>query len=68
MFKRDRTPVWAQVASAPVLDREGRLKGVVTVCQDITARKQAEQALRESEARLRLAQQAAGAAHGTWTC
>lgn len=41
MLKRDGTPVWAQVASAPLLDVEGRLKGVVTVCQDITARKQA---------------------------
>ena len=64
MLKRDGTPIWAQVASAPILDREGRLKGVVTVCQDITERKRAEQALRENEARLRLAQQAAGA--GTW--
>ena len=64
MFKRDRTPVWAQVASAPVLDREGCLKGVVTVCQDITARKRAEQALRENEERLRLAVR--GAEMGWW--
>jgi len=64
MLKRDRTPVWAQVASAPVLDREGRLKGVVTVCQDITARKQAEQALRENDERLRLAIR--GAEMGWW--
>jgi len=64
ILKRDRTPVWAQVSSAPFLDNEGRLAGVVTVCQDVTARKQAEEALRENEARLRLAQQAASA--GTW--
>jgi PAS domain S-box-containing protein len=64
MLKRDRTPVWAQVASSPILDAEGHLQGVVTVCQDITARRQAEEALRENEARLRLAQQAAHA--GTW--
>jgi PAS domain S-box-containing protein len=64
IFKGDRTPVWGQVASAPFLDSEGHLAGVVTVCQDVTARKQAEEALRENEARLRLAQQAAHA--GTW--
>jgi PAS domain S-box-containing protein len=64
MFKRDRTHLWAQVTSAPVLDAEGHLQGVVTVCQDITARRQAEDALRENEARFRLAQQAARA--GTW--
>ena len=49
MLKRDGTAVWAQVASAPVLDREGRLKGVVTVCQDITGHKRAEESLQAAK-------------------
>jgi two-component system CheB/CheR fusion protein len=66
MLKRDRTPIWAQVASAPVLDSEGRLAGVVTVCQDITARKQAEEALRASQERLRLALESAELGWWSW--
>jgi signal transduction histidine kinase len=36
MFKRDGTPIWAQLNSAPLLDSHGRLKGVITVCENIT--------------------------------
>lgn len=39
--------------AAPVLDDEGRLTGVVGVHQDITERKRAEEALRQSEATMR---------------
>ena len=38
MFRLDRTPIWAELASAPFFDSRGRLKGVITVCRDITER------------------------------
>lgn len=46
MFKRDGTPLWASLTSSPVINAHGRLKGVVTVCQNITGRKQAEEQLK----------------------
>jgi PAS domain S-box-containing protein len=50
MFKLDGTPVWAELASAPYFGVEGRLKGVITICQDVTARKLAEEDLRVAKA------------------
>lgn len=52
MFRRDRTPIWASVASAPLLDARGRLKSVITVCQNVTERRLAQAAVQESEERL----------------
>lgn len=45
--------VWVHNSVAPVRDDEGRVLAVVAVAQDVTARRAAEAALRESEARLR---------------
>lgn len=64
MLKRDGTPVWAQLASSPLLDSQGCLKGVITVCQDISDRKQAEEKLKEREELLRLVLEAS--ATGWW--
>jgi diguanylate cyclase (GGDEF)-like protein/PAS domain S-box-containing protein len=51
-------------SAAPIRDEEGNITGVVAVFQDISERKAAELVLQESEARLRLALEAAHM--GTW--
>jgi diguanylate cyclase (GGDEF)-like protein/PAS domain S-box-containing protein len=42
------------MSGAPVFGEDGRLQSVIGTCLDITSRRQAEDALHESEARLRL--------------
>ena len=63
--RRDGSRVWVHVANTPVLDAEDRLIGMLGVSVDITEAKRAEQALQESEERLRMALRAGGM--GTWT-
>ena len=50
---RNGADVWVSVAASPVLDHLGSLAGTIHMIADITERKRAEHALRESEIRIR---------------
>jgi two-component system, cell cycle sensor histidine kinase and response regulator CckA len=51
---------------APDVDAHGTVRGFAVLIHDLTERKRSEEALRESEARLRLAQQAGGIGMWDW--
>jgi diguanylate cyclase (GGDEF)-like protein/PAS domain S-box-containing protein len=52
--RKDGTVIWLEIGGAPVFDAGGRVIGSIGVHNDVTERRLAEQALRESEARYRL--------------
>ncbi|NES94221.1 MAG: PAS domain S-box protein [Desertifilum sp. SIO1I2] len=52
-YRKDGTPFWNELRISPVRDSEGQVTHYIGVQNDITERKQAENALRESEQRER---------------
>jgi PAS domain S-box-containing protein len=63
--RKDGAPIDISVSTAPIRNPDGSVRAVVNVCEDITARKHIERALRESEATLRMATDSAGV--GIWS-
>jgi diguanylate cyclase (GGDEF)-like protein/PAS domain S-box-containing protein len=52
--RKDGTIIWIEIGGAPVVDSSGNVVGSIGVHNDVTERRLAEEALRESEARYRL--------------
>lgn len=58
-IRKDKAVVWGRLTVSLIRDKDGSLLYTVIVCEDITVRKQAEEALRQSEAQLAAAQRVA---------
>ncbi|MEQ1500879.1 MAG: PAS domain S-box protein [Myxococcota bacterium] len=65
LTRPDGTPVWIQVNTEPIRGASGELRSLLVSFVDVTAKRATEQALRASEAQLKLAQ--AVARIGSWT-
>jgi len=65
--KPDGSSMWLRTSKLPLRDREGKVIGVIGTYEDITERKRAEKALRESEAELREALLAAQMGVWRWS-
>ena len=55
ILRKDGSAFWSEITSTPVLDEEGNISGFLGITRDITERIKAQEALKESEERLRLA-------------
>ena len=58
--RSDGSALWVQVSASPLRAADGTFTGALALISDLTERRRAEAALRESEARLRLALDVAG--------
>jgi two-component system, cell cycle sensor histidine kinase and response regulator CckA len=54
-YRKDGTPYWTLLQIQPIFDETGQIQNYFSIQKDITARKNIEFALRESEERMRLA-------------
>ena len=54
MRRKDGMVIWVEIGGAPVVDSESNVVGSIGVYKDVTERRLAEEALRDSEARYRL--------------
>lgn len=53
-LRKDKSVIWTEVNAVSVYDRHGRFIEILGITRDISKRKKAEEALRQSEERLRL--------------
>ncbi|MEG4506643.1 PAS domain S-box protein [Microcoleus sp. F6_B4] len=53
IYRNDGSRIFINVNSAPILDNQGQIVAAVVIFQDVSERKLVDQALRESESRLR---------------
>jgi PAS domain S-box-containing protein len=53
IIRKDGSVLWTHISATPIMEREGRFQGSFAMFTDITERKEAEKALRESEEKYR---------------
>ena len=63
---KDGHPVWTLISSVPVRGETGHYTGTFAMISDISERKRIEEALRQSEERLRMTLEAAQVGHWDW--